>query len=216
MASIFRAYYIPTIYDDKNNAYDQANLFIWTAAELAVTIIAVSIPVLRPLVVNMKGQRDRNWGPEGGTRYQNTFQNGTYVCSAVSRSQNNYHRMNSSGSGSNFLKTITTTGSSNSSSGTTTTSSKQSGKAGTTVEVVMHEGNRELELIAAPGGSAGHKKEKSFQGIVKTEEVTVDYDRASRMALQDNFERRAILGFELEEMGAPGAGRGTDRSKRPR
>lgn len=195
MTSIFRAHYIPTVYDnDNDNAFDEASLFVWTAAELAVTIIAVSIPVLRPLVVTI-ARRDRGnrTHTSTGASYPNTFKSGTYMCSAVSRSQNYYHRMDE-----------------NDGSCGTSASDKSSSKS----KVIDYSANDASNLIPGqPDVVYFHDKEKGG-GIMKTEEVTVDYDRASRgEGLKENFERRAILGFELEDMSSPPT---VDRSKRQR
>lgn len=85
MTSIFRAVHIPALYS-RDYTFDEGELFIWTAAELATTIIATSIPVLRALMRSIV---------QSTTRHRtgvNTFKTGTYVCSTVSRSQS-YKRM---------------------------------------------------------------------------------------------------------------------------
>ncbi|KAF3763980.1 hypothetical protein M406DRAFT_240457, partial [Cryphonectria parasitica EP155] len=49
ITSIFRAYHIPALYSN-DYSWDESTLFVWTAAEMATTIIATSIPVLRVLL----------------------------------------------------------------------------------------------------------------------------------------------------------------------
>lgn len=90
--SIMRAIYIPAIYAE-DYTWDESSLFVWTATEVATTIIAASIPVLRPLLRSFVNSTQRKDGRTGVT---NTFKTGTYVCSAVGRAQS-YRRMDGEG-----------------------------------------------------------------------------------------------------------------------
>lgn len=88
MTSLFRAVHIPALYSE-DYTYNETELFIWTAAELATTIIAASITVLRALLRDIVHSPLRTGGNTGVV---NTFKSGTYMCSTISRSQN-YRRM---------------------------------------------------------------------------------------------------------------------------
>lgn len=172
ITSIFRAVHIPAIYSD-DYTYDESDLFVWTAAELATTITAASIPVLRALLKSIVSSTQRTRGRTG----VNTFKTGTYMCSTVSRSQS-YRRME--GEAVPLPKT------------------KGGGGGG---------GDRNLGSISENGESVHSlvmTPEKTLEGegrggIMKTEEITVDYDRRSRHEESGKMDSSA-LGFELEEV----------------
>lgn len=173
MTSIFRAIHIPAIYSD-DYTYDEGELFIWTAAELATTIVAASIPVLRALLKSIVNstRRTRRTGV-------NTFKNGTYVCSTVSRSQSYYRRME----------------------GQEKTTAAHRAKAGGdgNLASISENGESVSSLVMTPARSL--EKDLLHGGIMKTEEITVDYDRRSRQGTEDkNGDGNAVLGFELQEV----------------
>lgn len=73
ITSVVRAIQVPAL-QAKDYTYDSGELFIWTGAELATTIIAASIPVLRMLlrdIVSSTCQRNQDTA-------MNTFKNGTF------------------------------------------------------------------------------------------------------------------------------------------
>lgn len=165
VASVFRAFYTATIYDDEH-AIDEGIFFICAVAELAVTIIAVSIAALHPRIPNMTRPNRSTWS----VSCHNTFKSGTYMCSAVSRSRN-YKRMKG-GSGA-----------------TTPTSVKGPS---------MVEDEESVTGLTSP--DVVYERRKGHQGIMKTEEVTVKFDRNSRVGIKEKFQRHAILGFELDSI----------------
>lgn len=86
MTSIMRAIYLPSVYV-LDYSWEESKLFVWTAAELATTIIAASIPVLRVFLRNMvePKQRRKCEGP------LSTFKPGFHTCSSVSPSRIHRH-----------------------------------------------------------------------------------------------------------------------------
>lgn len=63
-----RALTVPTLYTS-DYTYESGQLFIWTSAELAVTIVAASIPILRALFSDLVTSRYNR-----GVTELNTFQ----------------------------------------------------------------------------------------------------------------------------------------------
>lgn len=163
LTSIMRALYIPSIYST-DYTWDEVELFVWTAAELATTIIAASIPILRVLLRTMVTSTQRR-KTEGVT---NTFKTGTYMCStAVGRSQS-YKRMD------NDLVS-------------------QKSKTGERLRGISED--RESEASVGLGREKAFEDRMESGGIVKTEEIQVEYDsNAPRPG------RNTALGFELEEV----------------
>lgn len=51
-----RAITVPTL-SGNDYTYQAGQLFIWTGAELATTIVAASIPILRALIIELKTSR---------------------------------------------------------------------------------------------------------------------------------------------------------------
>lgn len=168
MTSVFRAIHIPAIYSN-DYTYDESELFVWTAAELATTIIAASIPILRALLRNIVNstQHTRRTGV-------NTFKNGTYMCSTVSRSQS-YRKMESEMIAAHKVK----------------------GGNGNLASI-SENGESVSSLVMTPAHSL--EKDRLHGGIMKTEEITVDYDRRSRQGTEDRHGENAMLGFELQEV----------------
>ncbi|CAN8097803.1 unnamed protein product [Discula destructiva] len=170
MTSIMRAVHIPDVYTE-DYTWNESQLFVWTAAELATTIIAASIPVLRTLLRDILISTQRRDGKTGAT---NTFKTGTYMCSTVGRAQS-YRRMTgdmiSQKPGGGHLNGI----------------------------------SEDVESL----NSLPRTPEKSLEtgrdhgGIMKTEEVEVQYGRASRNGLAEaGGIKNPVLGFELDEIPA--------------
>lgn len=68
-----RAVTVPTLYAD-DYSYEAGQLFIWTGAELATTIVAASIPILRALLSDIVHSTRRYRYPGGGAMTElNTF-----------------------------------------------------------------------------------------------------------------------------------------------
>lgn len=163
MTSIFRAVHIPALYSN-DYTFDEANLFIWTAAELATTIIATSIPVLRALLRNIVQSATRN---KTGV---NTFKTGTYMCSTMSHSQS-YKRM----------------------------VGDDAKPKGTTLASISESGVSVTSLVITPPYSVD--KDPEHGGIMKTREITVDYDRRSQINNHEGDRgANASLGFEMEDV----------------
>lgn len=155
-----RAIYLPALYT-QDYTWDEASLFVWTATELATTIVAASIPVLRPLLRSLVNSTQRR---EGRTGVTNTFKTGTYVCTAVGRAQS-YRRMDGdSVSQKNALAHL---------------------------DDISEDGDGSNSLVLKPLKSL--EKGQEHDGIMKTEEVQVQYARKSANALGQ--ESRTDLGF---------------------
>lgn len=168
ITSIFRAVHIPATYSD-DYTYDESSLFVWTAAELATTITAASIPVLRALLRRIVSSTQRTRARTG----VNTFKSGTYMCSTVSRTQS-YRRME----------------------GGTLPGTKQRGGNGN-LGSISENGESVSSLVVAQ--ESGADKFQGYGGIMKTEEITVDYGRRDRHD-EGGQANNSALGFELEEV----------------
>lgn len=155
-----RAIYLPALYT-ADYTWDEASLFVWTATELATTIVAASIPVLRPLLRSIVNSTQRRDGRPG---VANTFKTGTYVCTAVGRAQS-YRRMDRD-----------------------SLSQKNSGLGH--LDDISEDGDGSNSLVLKPLNS--HEKGREHEGIMKTEEVQVQYDRKSANVLG---QERTDLGF---------------------
>lgn len=103
----------------------------------------------------------------------NTFKTGTYVCSTVSRSQS-YRRME----------------------GDTVSVPRNKGGSGNLASISE---NGESVSSLAMTFKNSLERDQGHGGIMKTEEITVDYDRRSRHEESGKMEN-AAFGFELEEV----------------
>lgn len=78
--SIMRAVTVPTL-NGSDYSYQAGQLFIWTGAELAATIVAASIPILRALISELRISRNadntelntfKSMGERGGIQVTRT------------------------------------------------------------------------------------------------------------------------------------------------
>lgn len=155
-----RAIYLPALFTS-DYTWDEASLFVWTATELATTIVAASIPVLRPLLQSLVQSTQRR---EGRTGVTNTFKTGTYVCTAVGRAQS-YRRMDRD------------------------SLSQKTSRSGR-LEDISEDGDGSKSLALKPFKSL--EKGREYDGIIKTEEVQIEFDRQSANVLGQD---RTDLGF---------------------
>lgn len=160
-----RAVYLPSLFAD-DYTWDESSLFIWTATELATTIIAASIPVLRPLLRHIVVSANRRDGRTGVT---NTFKTGTYVCSAVGRAQS-YRRMDGD-------------------------TMSQKTKGGIHLDDISEDGER-----LSGSSTKSFENGRDLDGIMKTEEVQVQYARKGSNANELDQAGNPGFGFELDEV----------------
>ncbi|ROV91508.1 hypothetical protein VMCG_09430 [Cytospora schulzeri] len=159
VTSIVRAVEVPSLYAE-DYTYEASKLLIWTAAELATTIIATSIPVLRALLRDIVTSSYRNRGPSGN-RYSNTFKSSAYVGHSRSRSES-FPR---SGPGTTVAIC-------------TSTSQKQ--KRSGSLANIYENGESVTSLILQPSpASDGKEFGLEHGGILKTDVITVNYDTRS-------------------------------------
>lgn len=182
MTSIVRAVEVPSLYAT-DYTYEASRLLIWTAAELATTIIATSIPVLRALLRDIVSSSYRNRGP-AGNRYSNTFKSATYLGNSRSRPES-----------------FPRTGPGTSIAICTSTSQKQKGSG--SLANIYENGESATSLILQPSpASDGKEFGLEHGGILKTEIITVNYD--TRSVKSGNTARSSgpdtLQGIELQQV----------------
>lgn len=122
----------------------------------------------------LRNIKDSTHRRDGRTGVTNTFKTGTYVCSTVGRSQS-YRRMDGD-----------------------TISQKPGGKGH--LDGISESGESVTSLVDLPMKNFGN--DRAHGGIMKTEEVQVQYDRKSWDGKGIVQTENPVLGFEMEEMPA--------------
>lgn len=176
MTSIVRAVEVPNLWAP-DYPYDESKLLIWTAAELATTIIAASIPVLRALFNNIINSSYQKRG-HTGTRGSNAYQSATYVGSARSRSDS-------------FPRT-------GSIAICTSTSQKQKGSGA--LSNIYENGESVASLIIESSNPDIKDFGLEHGGILKTEVITVNYDTRSQRSNAESNGTDTLQDIELQQI----------------
>ncbi|KUI55848.1 hypothetical protein VP1G_03182 [Cytospora mali] len=155
VTSIVRAVEVPSLYAS-DYTYEASRLLIWTAAELATTIIAASIPVLRALLRDIVNSSYKNRG-QTGSRFSNTFKSSAYTGNSRSRSDT-------------FPRTGTV-------AICTSTSQKEKGTGA--LANIYENGESVTSLIVPSPPTDGKDFGLEHGGILKTDIITVNYDTRS-------------------------------------
>lgn len=161
VTSIVRAVEVPSLYAS-DYPYEASKLLIWTAAELATTIIATSIPVLRALLRDFVHSSYRNRGPTGN-RYSTTSKSAAYAGHSRSRPES-FAR---AGPGTSVAIC-------------TSASQKQQKGLGSLANIYEN-GDSVTSLIVQQPSPSSDGKEFGLEhgGILKTDIITVNYDTRS-------------------------------------
>lgn len=180
VTSIVRAVEVPSLYAT-DYTYEASKLLIWTAAELATTIIATSIPILRALLRDIVTSSYRNRGP-AGNRYSNTFKSATYRGRSGSLSES-FPR---AGAGTSVA--VCTGGS-------------QNQKGSGSLANIYENGESATSLILQPSpASDGKGFGLEHGGILKTEIITVNYDTRSVRSSNTASNEDTVQDIELQQV----------------
>lgn len=160
MTSIVRAVEVPSLYAS-DYPYEASKLLIWTAAELATTIIATSIPVLRALLRDFVHSSYRNRGLTGN-RYSTTSKSAAYA----GHSRSGPESFARAGPGTSVAIC-------------TSTSQKQKGM-GSLADIYENSDSVTSLIVQQPSPSSDGKEfGLEHGGILKTDIITVNYDTRS-------------------------------------
>lgn len=184
VTSVVRAVEVPSLYST-DYTYQAAKLLLWTAAELATTIIAASIPVLRALLRNIVNSSYRNRG-RSGTHYSGNFKSTNY---GNSRSRSD-----------SFQRT---------GSVAMCTSAPQRQKSPGALANIYEQGESATSLIMQSPHTSSEGKDFGMEhgGILKTEVITVNYDARSQTSNTASNGTDTMHEIELQQV-SPTYGRG--------